>query len=163
MHVTTPLLLTVIAASLVVLWMEYRKRSDGQTLHFENFYCELQTLNEHLERLLVGVDETRLRNLEDAIERLPRKWEDIKREAQAADARARHHARRVRQELEDRGLTDEGVEALAEQFQLVNDDGSTRGGVQPMRENMASVPEGAEPESGDLMAEIHRKKWGVPS
>ena len=85
--------------------------------------------------------ETRFRDLEDLVDRLPQRWEEIKREASRLDGRARYAVTRAREELAERGLADERLEDLGRELQLVDGGGSPDGGVQPVREGVESVPQ----------------------
>jgi 3-oxoacyl-(acyl-carrier-protein) synthase len=90
------------------------------------------------------VDETsleqRFRDLEDLVDRLPQRWEEIKREASRLDARARYAVGRTREELEARGLADERLDDLDRELRVVDGSGSGEGGVQPLRQTVESVP-----------------------
>jgi len=120
-----------------------------------------------LERIAEGAEEDhkgRLRDLEDQVERLPRKWEQIKREAAAAETRARNHIRRAQSELADRGFEDPGIDQLAQELRVHDGDGSENGGVQPLRSGMEGGGDGAPPESfagaEDWRTIANRKKYG---
>lgn len=97
----------------------------------------------------------RLDDLERSTEDLPRKWEAIKREASAAEARARYHARRALDELEEHGLTSPGLESVAGEL-FGNDDQEGRGELVP------AVPESvaADEETPDYLALANRRKYG---
>lgn len=120
-----------------------------------------------LERIAEGAEEDlkgRLRDVEDLVERLPKKWEDIKREAAAAETRSRNHIRRAQKELEERGFEDPGIDQLAHELRVHDGDGSENGGVRPLREGMDGSAEGAPPESlegaEDWRAIARRLKYG---
>jgi len=106
----------------------------------------LLRISESLERIAQGADEPlkdRLRDVEDLVDRLPKKWEDIKREAAAAETRARNHIRRAQKELDERGFTDPGVDQLGYELGVSNGDGGDPDGVRRVREEVASVAEQA--------------------
>ncbi len=120
-----------------------------------------------LERIAEGAEEDlkgRLRDVEDLVDRLPKKWEDIKREAAAAETRSRNHIRRAQKELEERGFEDPGIDQLAQELRVHDGDGSEDGGVQPLRSGVESGGDGAPPESfagaEDWRAIASRKKYG---
>ena len=89
----------------------------------------------------------RLKDLEDAIDRLPSKWEEIKREAQSFYNRATHHVRRARKELEESGFRDPELDEIA-QFDLLEGDarGSGEEGVHPLPTHVAANGLSSEPE-----------------
>jgi len=95
-----------------------------------------------LERIAEGPETSfshRLVELEDLVDRLPKKWEDVKREAAAAEARARSHIRRAQKELEERGFEDPGVDQLAHELHVVDGDGGPDDGVRSVRGEVESV------------------------
>lgn len=79
-----------------------------------------------------------IRDLEDLVDRLPQRWEEIQRESARLDARARYAVQRTRKELEERGLADERLDELDTELRLIDGD---RGGVGPMREVPGGVAE----------------------
>ncbi len=97
----------------------------------------------------------RLMEVEDGLERLPKKWEEIKREAQAAESRARSHTKRALKELEEHGYSDPGVTQMAGELQLLDGGGSEASGVQPVPEGMAVD----EPEVQDWRAVSRMRKF----
>jgi len=107
----------------------------------------------------------RLRDVEDAVERLPKKWEDLKRDAAAAETRARAHIRRAQKELDERGFADPGVDQMAYELGVSDgvggeDDGlrSVPGGVEGLEEQPVPGPAAAEE---DWLAEATRVKFGI--
>ena len=102
-------------------------------------------------------DERRIIALEDAIDRLPQKWEEIKAEARRSEQRARDHARSARKELEERGFESPGLEAVAQELRLVDGEGGDGEGMQPMRPPMEA---GQPPEPEDWNTATMRYKYG---
>lgn len=102
------------------------------------FRQELIGALEGLAMALRGSEEThrRLIELEDAVDRLPAKWEDVQREAKSYYARATHHVRRARQELEERGLADAELDELSQRLQPVDDGGIESEGVPTVSQEM---------------------------
>jgi len=83
----------------------------------------------------------RLLDLEDAVDRLPKKWEEMLRAASAAEARARQHIRRAQKELEERGFSDAGVDQLGHELRVVDEDGGPGDGVQPLLDGVDASSE----------------------
>jgi hypothetical protein len=77
-----------------------------------------------------------IRDLEDLVDRLPQRWEEIQRESARLDARARYAVQRTRKELEERGLADERLDELDTELRLIDGD---RGGDGPVRAVPGSV------------------------
>jgi len=109
---------------------------------------------------LSGELQERIRDLEDLVDRLPQRWEAIKDEAdqafkraRSAEERGRAAVSRVRQELEDRGLADDGIEAVWNDLHGADGEGSGGGPVpsvhQEMEEAQQPIREVAEPTSFD--------------
>lgn len=104
-----------------------------------------------------------IRDLEDLVDRLPRRWEEIQDEARRLDGRARYAASSARKELAEHGLTDDKLEALALELQLGNDDGGGISELSPMPEAVAGVPGPAlvaEP-AQDWRDEARLRKFGA--
>lgn len=99
----------------------------------------------------------RLKDVEDELERLPRKWTDITREAQAAESRARHHVKRALKSLEEAGYEDAGVAQMAGELQLVDGTGSGPSEVRALPEGVGV--DGAE--VSDWRAATRMKKFGI--
>lgn len=108
------------------------------------------------------VDETgveqRFRDLEDLVDRLPQRWEEIKREAGRLDARARYAVGRARSELAESGLADERLEELGSELHLVDDGGSGGGPVSPLPTPLEVAPQ----QAGDAswLAAANKVKFG---
>lgn len=105
-----------------------------------------------------------LQELRDEVERLPTRWNQIQDEAdrifkraRSAEERARHSVRRTREELEQLGLGDDGLEELAQELRVGNGE---RGGA----EGVPAVHQGMEGHSElDAQAQIAaatRRKFG---
>lgn len=84
--------------------------------------------------------EARIRNLEDLVERLPQRWEDIRHEVERRENRARHHVRRVREKLEEHGLEDAAIEDLADELGIEDGSGSSAEGVRLVPPDMEIGP-----------------------
>ena len=160
MLVTTLLLLSVISALLVGFLLEARQLRISLNQLFLVTNSVLSGIREGVSEMSGGIDELRIRDLEDAIHRLPRKWEDVKREANAADARARHHVKRIRSELEERGLSDPGADAMAEQLGILDGNGSEAEGLQPVPESLESVQASAAAVTSEWEDTALAKKYG---
>lgn len=87
-----------------------------------------------------GTVRTRIGDLEDLVDRLPTRWEEIKAESARLDARARYAVGRVRKELEERDLQHDGIESLAGELRLVDGDGSESDGMLAVRADVEEVP-----------------------
>lgn len=111
---------------------------------FRVFHTELVGALEGLAMALRGGEEThrRLMELEEAVDRLPAKWEDVKREANSFYSRGLHHVRRVREELEARGLRDTELDDLDGQLRPLDEPGGDGEGVPPVQGDMGSAVEG---------------------
>lgn len=109
-----------------------------------------------------AVLETRIRDLEDSVDRLPARWEEIKRETSRLDARARYTAGRIRKELAERGLTDDRLDSLGVEGGGDDGDGSEFEGVLPLRAEVASAPRPAEaaPAAGSWEQMARLRKFG---
>ena len=107
------------------------------------------------DEVLQSVFGERLKLLEQDVEGLPRKWEAIKREAAAAETRARYHATRAINELEEHGLTSPGLEGVARDLQLDHAPAGNGEGV-------PAVHEGVEigTTDDDWRAQTLRRKYG---
>ena len=146
----------------VVSWAFCWKAWGTAVSHSRDHLTAIQGLSEHLSTLADAPEKAfsiRLLDLEDSVERLPRKWEDIKREALAAESRARAHIKRAQKELDERGLSDPGVDQLGRELSLLDGDGGEEGGVSPVPQALADPPAGdAGPED---WAEVARnRKFG---
>ena len=81
--------------------------------------------------------EARFRDLEDLVDRLPSRWEEIKRESARLDSRARYAVKGIRQELAERGEEADSIEELAAELQLPDAERSQPEGVHPMPPSVA--------------------------
>ena len=105
----------------------------------------LASISGSLDRITEGPEASfshRMLDLEDAVDRLPKKWEDMLRAASAAEARARQHIRRAQKELEERGFSDAGVDQLGHELHVVDEEGGPGDGVQPLLASVDDSPEG---------------------
>jgi len=147
--------MVVALAVIAVVFLVLVYRGWGAAVFlFREHLKEIRGICQHLFVLSEGPEESlrvRMLDMEDAVERLPRKWEDIKREALASESRARAHIKRAQKELGDRGLADPGVDQLGRELSLLNGDGSED-------ETVPAVPESvAEPAAPDIGPEDWRE------
>lgn len=84
-----------------------------------------------------------IRDLEDLVDRLPQRWDEIRKEAARLDSRARHHASRALRELAESGVSDTGLEAVGAELHLV--DGGP-GGSEGVPAVPPGVANGSEPD-----------------
>ena len=98
--------------------------------------------------------------LEDTIDSLPTKWEEFEKAVARREARVRQVVYRARQELEERGLVDPGIEAEAQELLSLDGNGSPDGGVQQVRETVEAVEGQPAPEE-DWDTLTKRKKYGL--
>lgn len=107
--------------------------------------------------------ERRLMVLEDAVDRLPSKWDEVKREAKNFYQRAGHHVRRARTELSERGFADPELEQLSNDLLPIDGGGGSEEGLQHVRAGMAEIPravEEAEPQLDWNQITLMRKYGG---
>jgi len=133
-------MLGVLVVIAVVSWALCWRAWGTAISHSRDHLTAIQGLREHLSTLAEAPEKAfsvRLLDLEDSVERLPRKWEDIKREALAAEARARAHIKRAQKELSERGLTDPGVDQLGRELSLVDGNGGENEGMPPVPQDVA--------------------------
>lgn len=123
-----------------------------------------QTLDvlEALSTSIAGSEDLRLRlvELEDAVDRLPAKWEDVKRESSSLYHRTRHHIRRTQDQLAERGLEDPELDQLAFEVGGVrerNAEGGGGEGVQPVPSGVENPP--PPPWAPPSMNDIIAAKW----
>lgn len=97
----------------------------------------------------------RIALLEADVEGLPRKWEDVRRLANAAETRARYHATRALDQLEEAGLTSPGLEGISADLFGVDGDRGEERELLPVS-NTVALP----PTPLDWYAETQRMKYG---
>jgi len=100
--------------------------------------------------------EVRLQGIEADLASLPRVWQEFATDAKKAQERARWHVRRVKQELESRGLSDPEIDTLDSDIRRRDGEGGNGQGVLPLPENMEAVSQTQE----DPIARALRQKWG---
>ena len=115
-----------------------------------------------------GMDEgsvkSRITDLEHLVDALPKRWGEIVKEASRLDGRARHHVRRVREELASHGFEDDAIEALAGELQLGDVEGGPASGVPAVHQAVEPQPEAAiAPANGteDWQSWARRVKFGA--
>ena len=101
--------------------------------------------------------EDRLMALEADVSALPRTWEEFATDARKADQRARWHVKRVRTELEERGLVDDEVDALSRELRLVDGSGGNSSGVQSLQDPVAEIPT---PSQDPIQRALRKKFYG---
>lgn len=99
-------------------------------------------------------DIVRLRDLEDQVERLPKRWEEFKNEATRAESRARAIVRDARRELAESGYEHAALEAQGAELRLHDGDGGEGEGVQSVRRAV-----GGDAQS-DAVEALKRRKFG---
>jgi hypothetical protein len=118
-----------------------------------------------IEREPDGSLRVELRELREDVDRLPAKWDEVEASIMRKENRIRATVRRAREELENRGFEDPGLEAEAAELRLVDGGGGPPGGMQPVRGGVAPGPGSParpltpeEVEAADLEDAI-RRKW----
>lgn len=153
------LLLVGIGVVLLAAWLGGRPFF---TL-LKGFLVELSALRTAVEQQGVqpAVElERRLTAIEEGLDRLPSKWEDIKREAKSYYERARHHVRRTEAELEERGLRDPELADLSREFRLIHGDGGDPEGLPTVRPNVESDQPPTPPTEADWLTLANERKFG---
>lgn len=99
----------------------------------------------------------RIKSVEEDVGKLPRIWEEFAVDAKKAQERSRYHIRRVKKELEDRGLADDEIDRLDGTFHAVDGTAGNGSGVHELSGHVEEVPpmETTDPE----MIALNRK-WG---
>ena len=106
-------------------------------------------------------DQRRLLEVEEAVDLLPRKWEEIKRDAKSLYGRASHHVGRAREELEARGLRDPELDELDGQLRLIDGGRSEVGGLREVPEGVEARKEGdGQAAADDYLSIANRRKFG---
>lgn len=104
---------------------------------------------------------TEVIELRELCDRLPQKWEDIKREANSLYKRAHHHVRRTQEELERRGLRDPELDGLDVELRLVDGGGSDEEGVPALHSDLEGPTSAPEPAAvDDWLTLANRRKFG---
>lgn len=99
----------------------------------------------------------RLRGLEEDVGKLPRVWQEFANDAKKSQERARWHVRRVKKELEARGLTDAEIDSL--DGEIRNRDGAGGDGQRMLELSEAVEARPPRPPEDPLTA-VMRRKWG---
>lgn len=89
---------------------------------------------------IVAELEERVGMIEAQVMELPTTWEDFASEAKKQHERARWHIRRVKKELEERGLADDQIDALDGSLHPTDGGGGNGSGVHDMPGNLAEDP-----------------------
>lgn len=100
----------------------------------------------------------RLEGLERDVERLPRAWEEFADDARKTQQRAQWHVKRVKKELQERGLQDEEIDALGSSIRSIDGDGGGEGQLQLLQDPVAEIPAATVQE--DWMTQALRRKYG---
>lgn len=99
----------------------------------------------------------RLSALENDVGSLPRVWEEFAKDAKKSQERARWHVRRVKKELEERGLSDGELDSLDSEIRTRDGERGNGQGLLPLHDAMAEIP-ASPPE--DPITQVLRRKWG---
>ncbi len=134
-------LLVVLGIFLVHMW--------GKPL-FEGF---VERAWSHLATGLVA----RVDTLEAEVEQLPRTWEEFAVDAKKIHDRTRWHIRRVKKELQERGLSDQEIDTLDGTLRPVDGGGGEEGQLQLLQDPVAEVLEA--PQEA-WMTRALRRKYG---
>ena len=100
--------------------------------------------------------EARLEALEKDVERLPRVWEEFADDARKAQGRAQWHVKRIKKELQERGLQDDEIDSLGSSLRPIDGDGGNGSGLPSLQAPMEEILEGAE----DAVTLALKHKWG---
>jgi len=84
--------------------------------------------------------EERIQALEADVAELPRTWKELTDDAKKKVNQARWHIKRVKEELEDRGLADDHVDRLDGTLHLLDGAGSEDGGVHELSGDVGEAP-----------------------
>ena len=132
-------IIAVLMAVFLVTWALIGRAAIRLFVEHSRIHDRIrQDLQKHFEGN-AGESVARLRDLEDLVDRLPQRWEEIKREASRLDGRARYAVTRAREELSTSGLADERLEDLAGELHLVDGNGVPPQEVPEVPENVAEV------------------------
>jgi len=133
-----------MTALLAVVWVAFVVLFSGFALaalrRFEDHSSTMRDIYGVLESIKDGPEvpfERRLTVLEELVDMLPLKWEEIQRTALGAEARARAHIKRVQKELASLGLEDPGLDRAASELRTIDDNGGEE-------ESVRLVPGGVE-------------------
>jgi len=91
----------------------------------------------------VGGFEQRVASLEADVTDLPRTWGEFAADAKKRQERARWHVRRVKRELEDRGLADAEIDDLDTTLRVIDGEGGGASGVHEVSSDVGQAPEPA--------------------
>lgn len=111
----------VLAVSIAVLVVAFVVIGRAAIVAFRHLVRILGGMSEDLRSFIEGGEASiraEIRDLEDLVDRLPTRWEEIKRESARLDARARYAVTRVRDELASLDAEDDAVTELAGELQL---------------------------------------------
>lgn len=97
----------------------------------------------------------RLKTLENDVDELPRKWQEIERDSKKLRDRATYHVRRVRAELDQLDLADPELDALASDLRGRDGEPGEQGELLPVP---AAVAEVTPAQEDPIMAAL-RHKW----
>ncbi len=104
--------------------------------------------------------ERRLTAMEEGLDALPRKWDEINDKAKSHYERARHHVRRTKAELEARGFTDPEIDSLDGELRLIHGGGGEDEGVRAVHEDVVRPQAPIEPTEIDHIALGNERKFG---
>lgn len=118
------------------------------------------TLRDHLEGMDLRVQDARIREIEDAVDRLPAKWTEMVEQASRAEGRTRAIVQRARRELAESGIVNESVEGEAAQLRLIDEDGGGGEEMPAVRRSVAYPSAQAQPPAPDWETLTRQKKFG---
>ena len=116
-----------------------------------------QEVQERSWSLLAADLVVRVETLEADTERLPRTWEEFAVDAKKIHERTRWHIKRVKKELQARGLSDEEIDTLDGTLRPVDGEGSQGSQLQLLPEVVAEIPTGTSAE--DWRTKALKRKW----
>ncbi len=159
----------MLGAMLVVLWAMWTTSNWFLVKALRQRWVPagaIARISESLERIAEGPEKSfshRMLDVEDAVDRLPKKWEDMLRASHAAEARARSHIKRAQKELEERGFADAGVDQLGMELRGLDEEGGPGDGLQPLPEDVDIGPEGASADqsNADWRELARQRKFGA--
>lgn len=151
--------MSVAVAVIALCFFAHHVWSEGhRARHFREANLTLLAISAHLQAVNESVPSAfgdRLDEVERGLEALPRKWDDAKRKSENAESRARYHASRAIEQLEEHGFTTPGLETVAGELFPVDAEGS---GAEPVLALPSGVAE--EPEPEDFLTLARQRKYG---
>jgi len=150
-------LAAVIVAVLAAACISVARAANGINQQLERNASQLAGIRVALKGEQPEDHERRFRDLEDAFERLPQKWEEYKNASIRAEGRARAIVKDVKRELDSLGLEHAGLEEQGRELQPIDGGGGSEQGVLPLSDGLESNQQPSEP---DPVAELLALKFG---